>query len=203
MAEFRWTGQRERAAWMVAEDRLSNEAIAAAVGISRQAIDNWRRHPDFKARVDAHRQAFRHIILTTGIADKARRVEALHDRWQRLHQVIEARAADERHRDEPGWTTGLLVHQARFDKFGNQIDEYAIDTGLLAELRAHEKQAAQEVGDWVERKEHAGPGGGPIPLAHVDLTNATDEDLDALDTILTRLAQPGRGQGREGASSAE
>lgn len=32
-----------------------------------------------------------------------------------------------------------------------EIEEYELDTGLLAELRAHEKQAAEELGQWLTR----------------------------------------------------
>lgn len=203
LAGFKWSTRRERAAVLVAEDVLSNEKIAEAVGVTRTAIDGWKRHPDFQARVEENRVALRAAILKQGIADKAKRVQALNDRWRRLAQLMDARATDARYEKEPGWTTGLLVHQVRFNKFGDQIDEYAVDTALLAELRAHEKQAAQEVGDWVERKEHAGPGGGPIPVAQFDLTHATDDELLQLEAILSRLAQPGHGASGEGAPSAE
>jgi hypothetical protein len=31
------------------------------------------------------------------------------------------------------------------------VEEYQVDTGLLKELREHEKQAAQELGQWSEK----------------------------------------------------
>lgn len=200
---FEWTGRREQAALLVAQDELSNEEIAAACGVKRQTLDFWKTFPQFKERVAEHVRAIREAVLTQGIANKVKRVKAMDDRWNKLKRIADERGAAAAMRSVSGGTTGYIVRQVKFDKFGGQIDEYAVDTGLLSELRALEKQAAQEVGDWVERKEHAGPGGGPIPVAQVDLTNATDDDLENLDTILSRLAKPGRGEGREGAPSSE
>src|ERR1017187_5622963 len=50
----------------------------------------------------------------------------------------------------PGGTTGLLVK----DYKGKDADTlvYKVDTGLLAELRNHEKQAAEELGQWSEKR---------------------------------------------------
>jgi hypothetical protein len=31
------------------------------------------------------------------------------------------------------------------------VEEYEVDTGLLKELREHEKQAAQELGQWSDK----------------------------------------------------
>jgi hypothetical protein len=56
--------------------------------------------------------------------------------------------------DVPGGTTGLLVK----DYKGKDADQpvYKVDTRLLAELRAHEKQAAEELGQWSEKQELTG-----------------------------------------------
>ena len=89
--------------------------------------------------------------------------------------MIEARA--EEHKDVPGGSTGLLVRQVKLVKIysvpGQDLEddepdaadvlcsaklnqvvyEYAVDTGLLKELREHERQAAQELGQWTEKHE--------------------------------------------------
>jgi hypothetical protein len=36
-------------------------------------------------------------------------------------------------------------------KLSEEVAEYSIDTGLLKELRDHERQAAQELGQWAEK----------------------------------------------------
>jgi hypothetical protein len=36
-------------------------------------------------------------------------------------------------------------------EYPNVVEEYEVDTGLLKELREHEKQAAQELGQWSDK----------------------------------------------------
>lgn len=58
-----------------------------------------------------------------------------------------------------GGKTGLIVHNVKGVGKGDDfqlIDLYEVDTGLLREMREHEKQAAQELGDWTERVQHDG-----------------------------------------------
>jgi hypothetical protein len=76
----KWTlpGRMERAARLVAEDELTDEAILARLRLrSRQTLHNWKRRPDFAARVAEHREAFRERALTAGFADKRARIAAL------------------------------------------------------------------------------------------------------------------------------
>lgn len=40
-----------------------------------------------------------------------------------------------------------------------------------------------------------GPDGGAIPLAHIDLSSLSDDDLDALERLSERLTPPGADQG--------
>ena len=42
---------------------------------------------------------------------------------------------------------------------------------------------------------HSGPDGGAIPLANLDLSSLTDDDLDALERISARLNPSGADQG--------
>jgi transposase len=59
--------------------------------------------------------------------------------------------------------------------------------------------AARFPEDWREnsRHEHTGPNGGPIQH-EIDLTGLSDEELEQLERIRSKLAQPGSDQGREG-----
>ncbi len=101
------------------------------------------------------------------IAEQWERVRALEDRWRRLRQVIAERAASAEMQGVPGGTTGLLTHTVKGIGSGDHfqaVDEYAVDTNLLRELREIEKQAAQELGQWTEKHEHTGADGGPISL---------------------------------------
>jgi len=167
-----WTRTTERAARLVAEDQQKDEAIAASLRVRRSTLDRWKRRPEFQARVAEHVQAFREALRGQGIAERQNRVAALNDRWAALKQVIAARAADPTMKG-PGHETGLLVRTYKPTRTGRTIEEYAVDTGLLAELRAHEKQAAQELGQWSEGKADA-------VLKHLDLSRMSCEQLERL-----------------------
>jgi hypothetical protein len=158
------TQRMERAALLVAEDQQTNEAIAAAVGVKRQTVDWWKRKPAFTARVEALRQQFREAIVQEGIANRQNRINALNERWELMQQVIEARAADAT-MTGAGHETGLLVRTYKPGKF-RTVEEYRVDAALLAELRAHELQAARELGQLVEKRELTGKDGGPMEVEH-------------------------------------
>jgi len=154
MPAFRMTYRAEEAAKLAAEDRLSDEEIAKQVGICVRTLYNWRKQPEFQRRVDELIAEFAARVERYAIAQKGRRVAALHDRWRRMQQVIEERAADPQMQGIPGGQSGLLVHQVKGIGRGDDfqvVDEYKVDDGLLSELRAHEQQAAKELGQWAER----------------------------------------------------
>jgi hypothetical protein len=65
-----------------------------------------------------------------------------------MKKVILERAADPSFAKIPGGTTGLLVRDYKGKDANQEI--YRVDVGLLQEMRFHEKQAAQELGQWSE-----------------------------------------------------
>lgn len=145
----------------MADDTLTDEQIAEKAGVTRAALSLWKQHPDFKARVAGILEAVRQKVLTEGIADRVNRVKRLNRDWERMQRVIEQRAADSDMEGVPGGDTGLLVHQVKGVGKGEDfqlIDLYVVDAGLLAELRNTEKQAAQELGQWVEKSETENKG---------------------------------------------
>ncbi len=62
--------QREEAAQHVAGDYLTDERIAAQVGICRRTLGYWKRQPDFAARVGAVRAAY-HARITAEFMARA------------------------------------------------------------------------------------------------------------------------------------
>lgn len=179
MTGFRWTTQRETAARLVADDLVTDDQIAAECGVSRQALANWKKAPEFQARVEEHLAATRAAILSAGIAERQNRIDAYNDRWNRMRQVIEERAADPVMQDVPGGRTGLLVHQTKAIGTGaNQtiIDEYAFDAALVRELRAHEEQAAKELGQWIDKQEHSGKDGAAVFTILIDRNDDDGDD---------------------------
>jgi len=166
---FVWTKQRTRAAELVADGDLADEAIATALGCARSTLAVWRTHPEFVERVAESVAAYRAAVLARGIARQERRIAAADDRHRRMQRVIEARAGDPTMADVPGGTEGLLVRQYRTVGRGDDaevVEQYAIDTGLLREMRAHEEQVAKELGQWIEKSDLTS-GGQPLRREYV------------------------------------
>lgn len=179
----RGSEKQHRAAVLAAEDRLTDAEIAAEVGVSPRQYWRWKRDPEFMAAVEAERARLVQALRLKGIAEKQNRIDGLVDRHQRLQQVIEERAKDPLMQTVAGGKTGVMVASPMLVKVyiagGDEDGEiltptkqselqytFAVDTGLLKEMRDTEKQVAQELGQWSEKLEHTGKGGAPIGVHH-------------------------------------
>ena len=80
MAPFPWDKRSVRAAELVSEGRLTGAAIAAEVGLSRQGLDRWKAHPEFKARVAALLDEYTALMRRDRIA-RWERESAETERW--------------------------------------------------------------------------------------------------------------------------
>lgn len=147
----------------------SDAQVATAVSskrvqVTRQAIFAFRkRHKDSLASVVE--QAAK-VAEDYAIASRVNRVAALDDRWQRMKRLLEARAGDSRYVDEPGYDTGLMVHQLKAVGKGDDfqlVDLYVTDASLLAEMRATERAAAEELGQ-IQKAVGAKGGSASIEL---------------------------------------
>lgn len=190
MAAFRWTPETIEAAQLVADGELAYAEIAEKLGVGRMTVWNWRQNPEFMARVNDHVEEYASVVRRRGIARLERRVAALNDRWRRMQQVIEARAKAYE-KDTHGAATGLLVQKIRWEGKGEDataVIEYELDAALLKELREHEKQAAQELGQWTEKKEVTGPDGGTAKT--IDLKGLSDDELATLERLSDRITRP-------------
>ena len=201
---WKWTTRRERAAQLVADDQLTDTEIALQCGVTQRQLERWKKVPEFQERVAAIVEAERQAILAKGIAEKRNRVDALNDRWQRMRQVIDERAEDPDMAKVPGGRTGLLVRE--FKQIGTgpdatMVEEFHLDAALLKESREHEKQAAQELGQWTEKRELTGKDGGPIEFRdRPDLSKLSDDELNNLERLLSKTTDPGRDPGRKGSA---
>jgi hypothetical protein len=93
--------------------------------------------------------------VNTGFVDaeiqhRNARVQALQNRWDRMRRLIEARSQDMA-AEVAGGETGLLVRDYK-GKDANQV-VYKFDAALVNELNKCEKQAAEELGQWVTKTE--------------------------------------------------
>jgi hypothetical protein len=120
-----------------------------------RSLKSWSATFGWQVRLADVAEEERQAIVAQGIAARQNRVDAYGDRWERMRQVIAERATDRELADIPGGKTGLLVRT--FKGVGGAIaEEFAVDTGLLREMREIEKQAAQDLGQWVEKQESSG-----------------------------------------------
>lgn len=148
--------QLEEAAHLVAEDRLPDKEIAARVGITERQLNRWKLEPVFSARVQEIVTEFAKRVTTRGIARKARRIEVLNDLHEKVLTVIDERAKDPALQSVPGGTTGLVTKTLKSIGSGDSqqvVEEHALDTGLIREIRGIQDQVAKEVGQRVERHE--------------------------------------------------
>ena len=176
--EFEWTEQRVLAATLVSQDSLTDEQIAAEVGIDRRTLTRWKAEAEFKRRVEVIVRETQEKLVARGIAEKQNRIDALNRRWNLMDEVIRQRA-ENLSEVKGGGNTGLLVRQVKGVGSGEAfkiVEEYAVDTGLLKELREHEKQAAIELGEWTEKREHK-----------FKLSELTNEELLTLERITSKL----------------
>lgn len=152
---FKWNPQREEAALLLAKDELTDLQIAERLEIGQRTLVTWKLRPEFRQRIDDIQTEIRDRIRRHGIAVVENRVAALGDRLRRMQQVIVERGASPEMENVPGGRTGLLVRD--FKGTGEDKESvYYVDTALLREMREHEKQAAQELGQWTEKSETNG-----------------------------------------------
>lgn len=145
-----------------------DKAIAEKLGIGISTLWRWRQNPKFIARVDAAVERINAALERRAVGHRARRVDRLNRDWHKLQRIVEERATSAEMKDVPGGTTGLIVHNVKGVGRGEDfqlIDLYEVDTGLLQAIAAIEKQASQELGQWVTKQEHSGPDGASIPVS--------------------------------------
>ena len=166
--------KREQAALLIAEDELTDQRIADAVGIGRTTLARWKRDPDFAALVGEHIGQLQAAMLKHAIAKKHKRIAVLDDLHRRALAVITARAGDDSMAEAPGGDTGLLVRQLKVIGAGKNmqvVEEYSVDTGLIREIRALHEQTAKELGQWVDRSE------SDVTMTEIQIVGVNAEQL--------------------------
>jgi DNA repair exonuclease SbcCD ATPase subunit len=150
--EFEWTAQREQAAQLVADDRLSNDEIAAKVGVSAKQLERWKENLGFMQRVEEHVALWRERIRRHGLAVKERRINSLIADFNATEVILEERgkqldgAADAAQDPYAGGArTGFITRDFK----GKDADTpgYSFDAALMRERRELRRQIAQELGE--------------------------------------------------------
>jgi len=172
--------RKEKTAQLLAEKDLSIIDIAAAVGVSRECIRLWQQEAEFAARVADHTAMLADLSQRFLIGRKAYRLGNLQERLLRMQRVMDARAADPELQKAGGGDAGLFVRRLRMIGSGENamvVEEFEFDAALDKAMRDTEKQAAQECGQWAEKKEVSGAGGGPLLLQIIE--EVADDDADS------------------------
>jgi hypothetical protein len=163
--KFEWTPQREQAAQLIAEDELTMVEIGNKVGIVARQLQRLKKEPEFAVRIEELRAKMFGKFHRYRIARKTRRIRNLEARLEKMERVIAARAQE--HQNVAGGEEGLYVRQLKSIRSGKgfkTVEEYAVDTALLKEMRETEKQAAIEARQWVEK---------------VNFSDVTDDEIQA------------------------
>jgi hypothetical protein len=183
--KFAWSQQREEAAQLVADDRLSNDAIALKIGVSTKQLGRWKANPEFAARVASHVAAWRERIRRRGLALKERRIESLIADFASTDVILAERGAqlvDQKptNASDPyagGSRTGFITRDFK----GKDADTpvYSFDAALMRERRELRRQIAQELGEWADERR--------LNLALPAVTTAADI-TKALASVLAAVA---------------
>jgi hypothetical protein len=163
---FCWNNKRQKAAQLLVEGELTDKEIARMIGISERQLRRWKAVPQFRSKLEALQSELEKVSQRYAVGRLARRIAWLDARLAKLRQIVEQRAADPTMQVVPGGTSGLLVREVKGVGSGDQfrtIETYHVDGALLKEMREHEKQAAIELGQWMEKKDLTA-GGAPFKV---------------------------------------
>jgi hypothetical protein len=199
MALKKWTKKTEKVVRLVAEDRESDHQIAALCKISPRTLARWKSDPDFIERVAVVVTQYRERALRHGLARQDRRIRELTDVYDKLQQIVAARAKDPALEKVPGGSTGLLVRRVSSIGSGENFhpfSEYELDAALVRELRAILDQVSQECGQKVAKTELTGADGKPLvpPALYklpFDPDTLSDEELEVMTRVYERAANGG------------
>jgi hypothetical protein len=180
---FKWSAIKDEAAQDLAIGLLTDEQIASKLKIGLRTLGDWKARGDFKARIESNLTEHRAQVRRRGISVIENRIAHLQHRHGLLNRVVKERGESPEMQSVAGGRTGLLVHNVKSVGAGvtaERIDLYEVDTGLLKELREHEKQVAQELGQWTEKTQHSGV------IQFHPITLEGDKEISADDDPVSR-----------------
>lgn len=193
---FQWTPIREQAAELLIVDELSDMEICAKLDIGARTLYDWKLIPEFSERIAEGKRQIRERIRNTGLAIVENRIRAKTRRHAKLERVIDERAAAAVKAQDaglevfPGETTGLVVRKRRSVGSGENaeiFEEVFVDDTVLKELRAHEVEIAQELGQWKADE----PSSVVVQADKAAVTLAAQLTPAELEALRLRLEGPG------------
>lgn len=154
--------RRELFARLVAGGKSATRAYIEAGFAENGAAQSACRlleNPEVAARVRELQAEIGAKLEKAAIRDIDARIREYQSRWDRMRQVIDERADAQENQGVAGGRTGLLVRTLKSIRQGEEstvVEEFAVDTGLLREIRELELQVARELGQFIEKHEHGG-----------------------------------------------
>lgn len=152
--------RRELFARLVAGGKSATQAYIEA-GFSKtgaeQSACRLLKIPEVDKRVREVQSEIGSKLEKATIRDINERIREYERRWDRMRTVIEERAVAPEMQQIAGGRTGLLVRTEKGIGSGEKaviVEEFAVDTGLLREIRELELQVSKELGQFVEKHEH-------------------------------------------------
>jgi transposase-like protein len=146
---FPWDGDRIQAAYDLADGTYRLSQIARRANCSPQALSEWRKNPEFAAKVEECRKEFAALVRSYGLARKETRIQHAQTLHDKLCTVIEERgqafAKSETLCDVPGGSTGLV-----YEHVTAHGTEFLVDNKTPVTMDNLRKSIAIEVGEWNE-----------------------------------------------------
>jgi hypothetical protein len=141
------------------------------------------------SRIRELQEAISAKVIALEISTRNSRIRALQKRWDRLRGrldlILDQRGADMA--DLPGGASGLLLRKykgKKADRLVTRIDPAIIS--LVAELRRHERQAAEELGQWKTGLEEPKlPDASPAAFTLAQI--CTPEELEEIERRASAL----------------
>ena len=156
---WNWTTSVDRAAYYVAEDRMSLKHISSKTGVPTAKIKRWTAlNGEFTERVKQYREQLMAKLLSIGIGNKNNRVNVLDDIHEKMRDIIRQRQYKYAHRKQPGVNTGLMVRTVKAIGHGSStkiVRGWDFDKELVHEIRETQVQLAKELGQWSEKTENS------------------------------------------------
>jgi Terminase small subunit. len=190
--------------YYLGEARMNATKAAAMAGYKSPRAEGARllTIADIQAEIKAAQDELR----AEGITAKANRIGDYAELRDRLWLIINERGQEHGKRDEAyeaaasmfnvagetkmlGGASGLLTRKFNIVGAGRSariIEEHQLDTGLIQQLLNVDKQAAQELGEWSEKRQISGPDEGPIEVKSAE---------SASEKLLALLAQDETAEG--------
>lgn len=151
-----------QAAILLADGRLTTEAIAKQLNITTTTLRSWKCKVEFQKITEAYAQQVRAECLTEGVSQKHNRLRRQNKTWNELQDVVEKRAAEAKTPESqvfhvPGADTGwVVVDKAEVVGEGDnarvEVLEVKVDVATAKALLEIEQTAAKEMGGFFEEK---------------------------------------------------